>query len=64
MSTKEQTYSVIAECLRNQPVVEVPQKHEWLELLNRLARDDSRNLQEISTNERSNSIKPPVRPHH
>jgi len=64
MSTKEQKYSIIAECLRNQPVVEVPQKHELVELLNRLARDDSRNLQEISTNERSNSIKPPVRPHH
>lgn len=47
MTTHTERYATIAEELRRQRFPELPVKHEWVELLTRLCRDDAPHLREI-----------------
>jgi hypothetical protein len=47
MTTPQQKYAAIADELRRQRFPDLPVKHEWVELLTRLCRDNNHNLREI-----------------
>lgn len=51
MGTQEERWSAIANKLRQQPLYESPVKHEWVELLGRLCRDNDMRLREIGLSE-------------
>lgn len=51
MTTKEERFAAIAEELRKQPLHETPVKHEWVELLGQLCRDDDGCLREMAISE-------------
>jgi len=53
MATKEERYAAIAANMRKQRFPELPVKHEWVELITRLCRDDNRHLREIGISELS-----------
>lgn len=47
MMTREQNYAAIAAEMRRQRFPDLPVKHEWVELLTRLCRNEDQNLREI-----------------
>ena len=53
MATKEERYAAIAATMRKQRFPDFPLKHEWVELLTRLCRDDNHHLREIGISELS-----------
>lgn len=53
MTTKEERYATIAAEMRKQRFPELPVKHEWVELITRLCRDEDHYLREIGITELS-----------
>jgi hypothetical protein len=51
MVSKEENYAAIAEKLRNQPIPEIPIKHEWLELLAKLSDHEDPKMREAGLKE-------------
>lgn len=51
MATREQRYAAIAAKMRCQQIPDLPLKHEWLELLTRLSRQDDDQLRELGITE-------------
>ena len=51
MATKEERYAAIAAHMRKQRFPELPIKHEWVELLTHLCRDENQHLREIGISE-------------
>jgi len=51
MMTRQEQLASIADRLRKQPLHETPVKHEWVELLGRLCRDDDTRLREMGISE-------------
>lgn len=51
MMTRQEQLTAIANRLRKLPIQETPVKHEWIELLGRLSRDDDTRLREIGISE-------------
>jgi len=46
MTTRAQRYASIAANMRSQQLPELPPKHEWVELITRLSREDDPQLRE------------------
>ena len=51
MMTRQERLAAIADRLRKLPIHETPVKHEWVELLGRLSRDDDTRLREMGISE-------------
>lgn len=64
MTNQHEQYAAIADQLRNQPVHEMPLKHEWVELLTRLSRNDDPELREIGISELSRCAEQSTRNRH
>jgi len=54
MATKEERYGAIAAHMKNQQSPDLPPKHEWIELLTQLCRDEDQNLRDIGITELRN----------
>jgi HD-like signal output (HDOD) protein len=54
MATKEERYAAIAANMRAQQIADLPPKHEWVELITRLCRNEDKQLREIGITELRN----------
>jgi len=53
MATKASRYAAIAAKMRSQQIPDLPVKHEWVELITRLSRDNDPQLRETGIAELS-----------
>lgn len=54
MTIQTERYAAIAQEIRRQRFPDLPVKHEWVELLTRLCRDEDKHLREIGITELKN----------
>ena len=62
--TKEERYREIAQQLREQKLADMPLKHEWIELLDRLSRMEDGQLRETGIRELCACAEQANRRHH
>jgi hypothetical protein len=64
MTAQEQKYAAIAANMRSQKNIDLPLKHEWVELITRLSREEDPQLRETGICELSRCADQANRHHH